>query len=100
VKGLPRKTARFSQVVAECGHPESVTLWSKPENDKSFTIAIQQNRVLTLVQHNVGTAKDFGLVGFHKRKYQHSSFLTFPRRLDDFEDKRIVGIDYELIGRR
>ena len=41
-----------------------MTLWTKPEQDRDFMRAGKENRVMTVIQHNVGTKKDFGLVGF------------------------------------
>ena len=90
-------TARFATVVAECGRPEVVTLWTRPEANQEFSRARRQNRVMTVNQETVGTRKDFGLAGFHLEK--NVSFLVFPKPLDPFEGKRIVGIDYGLLKR-
>jgi hypothetical protein len=95
MKATPKKTARFTQVVRECGRPAAYTLWVKPKADKVLTKAIEQERVMTLFQPNVGTAKDYGLIGFGK--HPHASLLIFPKRLTKFAGKRIVGINYDLI---
>ncbi len=89
--------ARFASVVAECGRPEVVTLWTKPEANQEFSRARRQNRIMTVKQETVGTRKDFGLAGFHPEK--NVSFLVFPKPIDPFEGKRIVGIDYGLLKR-
>ena len=88
-------TARFASVVEAAGKPEVVSLWTKPERDKKFMAAVRQNRVVTVKQATVGSAKDFGVVGFLREK--NSSFLVFPKSLQAFKDRRIVGIKYDLI---
>jgi hypothetical protein len=88
-------TARFAAVVEAAGKPEVISLWTKPEQDKRFMAAVRQNRVLTIKQATVGSAKDFGVVGFLREK--NSSYLIFPKSLDDFKSRRIVGIKYDLI---
>jgi hypothetical protein len=88
-------TARFASVVEVAGKPQLVSLWTKPERDKHFMGAVRQNRVMTLKQENVGSAKDFGVVGFLREK--NVSYLVFPKSLKDFKDRRIVGVKYDLI---
>ena len=73
------KTLRFSDLVKMFGRPEAVTLWQDPQADKPFMRAVQQNRVLTVKQPNVGTQKDYGIVGF--RSEPSASFLIFPKSL-------------------
>jgi hypothetical protein len=91
----PRATVRFAQVVAAAGQPEPVTLWVEPRLDKRFQTALRQNRVATVNQETVGSKKDFAMVGFHRGK--HSSYWIFPKPLDAFEGKRIIGIDYQQL---
>jgi hypothetical protein len=88
-------TARFAKVVEAVGKPEIVSLWTKPERDKSFMAAVRQNRVMTVRQETVGSSKDFGIVGFIREK--NVSYLVFPKTLKDFQGQRIVGIKYDLI---
>jgi hypothetical protein len=88
-------TVRFAKVVQAAGKPEVVSLWIKPERDKTFMSAVRQNRVMTVKQETVGSAKDFGIVGFLREK--NVSYLIFPNSLKKFEDRRIVGIKYDLI---
>jgi hypothetical protein len=51
--------------------------------------------VLTVHQENVGTAADYGNVGFEEDA--QGSFLLFPKSLKRFEGRRVVGIKYDLI---
>jgi|KBSMisStandDraft_5_1062788.scaffolds.fasta_scaffold217747_2 hypothetical protein len=88
-------TVRFGKVVEAIGKPEIVALWTKPERDKRFMAAARQNRVMTIKQETVGSVKDFGTVGFLREK--NVSYLVFPKPLKEFEGRRIVGIQYDLI---
>jgi hypothetical protein len=72
-----------------------VTLWTDPRQDKGFQAAVRQNRVLTVKQETVGSRKDFGVPGFFQEP--HVAYWVFPKPLDDFADKRIIGIDYSLL---
>jgi hypothetical protein len=93
VKLLKVKTARFTEVVDKSGKPEVYTLWQKPSTDRHFQSLNKNNRVMTILKSNSGT--DFGLVGFKERK--GASYLVFPKSLKRFADKRIVGINWELV---
>ena len=88
-------TVRFTKIVETVGKPDVVSLWSKPERDKNFMTAVRQNRVMSVKQETVGSAKDFGVVGFLREK--NVSYLVFPKSLKEFEDRRIVGMKYDLI---
>jgi len=94
MKLLKIKTARFSDIVEKCGTPEVYTLWQKPNTDLRFQSLVKNNRVMTVRQSQSGT--DFGEVGFHKCK--GATFLAFRKALGRFEGKRIIGIDWELVG--
>jgi len=48
---------------------------------------------MTIQRSESGT--EFGLVGFKERK--GASYLIFPKSLKRFENKRIVGINWELV---
>jgi hypothetical protein len=50
---------------------------------------------MTIKQKTIGSAKDFGTVGFLREK--NVSYLIFPNSLKKFEGRRIVGIKYALI---
>ena len=39
---------------------------------------------------------EFGIVGFKERK--SASYLVFPKSLKRFENKRIVGINWDLVN--
>src|ERR1051325_143053 len=92
---LTSRTVRFAKVVETAGTPEVISLWTKPERDQRFMTAVRQNRVMTIKQQTVGSAKDFGLVGFLREK--NVSYLIFPRSLKPFQDCRVVEIIYDLI---
>ena len=93
MKLLKVKTARFAQVVEKAGKPEVYTLWQKPAQDRHLQSEIKNNRVMT-IQKSV-TGSEFGIVGFKEQK--GVSYLIFPKSLKRFENKRIVGINWELV---
>jgi hypothetical protein len=93
MKLLKLKTARFSDVVAHSGKPEVYTLWQKPSADRHLQSLIKNNRVMTIQKSDGGT--DFGFVGFKENK--GASYLAFPKSVRRFADKRIVGINWELV---
>ena len=89
------KTVRFAVVVKECGQPQPVFLWTKPEQNPDLMSAIRHNRVMTVKQETKGTRKDFGVVGFVHEK--NVSYLVFPKPLNRFKGIRIIGLKYDLI---
>jgi hypothetical protein len=93
MKLLKIKTARFAQMVEKCGEPNVYTLWQKPRADRHLQSEIKSNRVMTVQKSESGT--EFGIVGFKDRK--GAGYLVFPKSLKRFENKRIVGINWELI---
>ena len=93
MKLLKVKTARFAQVVEDCGNPQVYTLWQKPSADRHFQAQIKNNRHMTIQKSESGT--DFGIVGFKESK--DARYLVFPKSLKRFADKRIVGIDWALV---
>jgi hypothetical protein len=93
VKLLTVKTARFAQVVEKSGDPEVYTLWQKPTADRHFQSLIKNHRVMTIQKSEAGS--EFGIVAFKERK--GASYLAFPKSLKRFENKRIVGINWELV---
>ncbi len=95
MKMLEVKTARFAVVIEKCGAPEVYTLWQKPATDRHFQSLLKNHRVMTIQQTESGT--DFGVVGFVERK--GATYLAFPRSLKRFADRRIVGINWELVER-
>jgi hypothetical protein len=94
VKLLKVKTARFAQVVEKAGKPKVYTLWQKPAQDRHLQSEIKNNRVLTIQRSDTGS--EFGIVGFKEQKGD-ASYLIFPKSLKRFENKRIVGINWDLV---
>ena len=92
MKLLKVKTARFSDVVKKCGTPEVYTLWQKSAQDRHFQSMLKNNRVMSILQSETGS--EFGSVGFQGRK--GARHLVFPKSLKRFENKRIVGIKWDL----
>ena len=93
MKLLKVKTARFADVVAKAGKPEPYTLWQKPAQDRHLQSAIKNHRVMTVQPGDRGT--EFGLIGFKESK--GASYLVFGKSLKRFENKRIIGIKWDLV---
>jgi len=94
MKLLKIKTARFSQIIESCGKPQVYTLWQKPSADRQLQAQIKKTRVMTILKRESGT--DFGIVGFKESK--EARHLIFPKSLKRFSEKRIIGIDWALVG--
>jgi hypothetical protein len=92
----PTKTVRFSQVVESAGNPVPVTLWTAPEDNPDFTKAMDERRVLTVIQRSVGAKADYGLVGFFKEPL--ATYLVFPKELLYPSGTKVVGIKYEQLA--
>jgi hypothetical protein len=90
---LKVKTARFAQVIENCGQPQVYTLWQKPRADRQLQSKIKNNRVMTIQKSENRT--EFGMIGFRKRK--SASYLVFSKSLKRFENKRIIGINWEFV---
>lgn len=93
MKVLKTKTVRFALIVEKCGKPEVYTLWQKPKDDRHFQSLLNKDRIMTILQSESGS--DFGLVGFRETK--GARHLVFPKSLKRFTDKRVVGINWELV---
>jgi len=93
VKVLKTKTKRFADVVDASGKPEVYTLWQKPKQDRHLQSEIKNNRVMTILKTDAG--REFGMAGFKERK--GASYLIFPKSLKRFENRRIVGINWDLV---
>jgi hypothetical protein len=89
------KTARFSELVARCGAPSQYLPWVDPKRDPLFQKALQERRVLTVVQSTTGNAKDYGVVGLASAK--SLAYFVFPRSLSRYAENRIVAINYDLL---
>jgi len=93
MKLLKIKTVRFAEIVERAGRPEPYTLWQRPAADRHLQSHIKNNRVMTIQRSESGT--DFGIVGF--KQADGASYLVFPKSLKRFENKRVVGIKWDLV---
>ncbi len=93
MKLLKVKTARFAEVVEKAGQPEVYTLWQTPAQDRYLQSQMKNNRVMTIQKSESGT--EFGIVSFKERK--GARYLVFQKSLKGFENKRIVGINWNLV---
>lgn len=87
------KKLRFGDLVRESGRPQPVTLWTKPEKNRAFTLAIKQNRVLTVISEP--GKRDYGVIGF--KPNARGSYFVFPRKLPRAIETRVIGINYQLV---
>lgn len=92
------KTVRFTELIKKAGQPHVATLWVNPESDADFSKAIRENRVLTIFGQNTGTKKEFGKVGFLKKK--EASYFIFPKALPELGKTWVVGIKYDKLAQR
>jgi hypothetical protein len=90
------KSVRFDSLVQQLGRPAQLILWTPPEQNRAFIKAVDENRVITILQPNVGTKKDFGAVGFLKKA--NVAFLVFPKRIPYAPSTKVVGIKYDRIA--
>ena len=88
-------TIRFSKIVETAGKPIVHTLWIEPAKDSVLQNAIKANRVMTIHQRPAGTKTDYGKVGFEKKA--SGEVLIFPKSLRAFADKRVIGVNYDLL---
>jgi hypothetical protein len=93
MKVLKTKTKRLADVVEDAGKPEPYTLWQKPPQDRHLQSEIKNHRVMTILKSEADT--EFGIVGFKEQK--GASYLIFPKSLKRFENRRIVGINWDLV---
>jgi len=93
MKLLKVKTVRFAEVIEKAGRPETYTLWQKPAADRHLQSQIKNNRVMTIQRTESGT--EFGIVGFKQAK--SANYLVFPKSLKRFENRRVVGINWDLV---
>lgn len=89
------KSVRFTELVKSAGKPETYTLWLDPKNDGTFQRALKQHRVLSVHQETVGTKADYGNVGYEGDK--RAQILIFPKSIEQFADRRVVGVKYDLL---
>ena len=93
MKLLKIKTARFSEVIENCGKPHVYTLWQKPSADRHLQAQIKKSRAMTILKSESGT--DFGIVAF--KESREARYVIFPKSLKPFAEKRIIGIDWALV---
>lgn len=96
MKLLKVKTVRFAVIVEKAGRPEPYTLWQKPAADRHLQSQIKNNRVMTIQRSDSGN--EFGMIGFKQAK--EAAYLLFPKSLKRFENKRVVGVNWDLVGRK
>jgi hypothetical protein len=89
------KKIRFGDLVRNSGRPQPMTLWTDPKNDKSFSKAVKENRIVTVIEDPASKRKGFGQIGFHAQP--HAFYLVFPRSLPRENGSRVIGINYELL---
>ena len=93
MKVLKTKTKRFADVVDAADKPGVYTLWQKPAQDRHLQSEIKNNRVMTIQKSEAGS--EFGIVRF--KEHKGASYLIFPKSLKRLENKRIVGINWDLV---
>ena len=93
--GMMMGTIRFSKIVETAGKPIVHTLWIEPAKDSVLQNAIKANRVMTIHQRPAGTKTDYGTVGFEKKV--SGEVLIFPKSIGAFADKRVIGVNYDLL---
>jgi hypothetical protein len=96
VKLLKTITTRFADIVERAGKPEPYTLWQKPAQDRHLQSEIKNHRVMTILKTDAGS--EFGIIGFKEKK--GAGYLIFPKSLKGFENRRIVGINWDLVKTR
>ncbi len=96
MKLLTTKTQRFTDVVEKAGRPEVYTLWQKPAQDRHLQSEIKNNRVMTILKTEARS--EFGMAGF--KQQPGATYLIFPKSLKRFENRRIVGINWDSVKTR
>ncbi|HYE29975.1 MAG TPA: hypothetical protein VEH27_00975 [Methylomirabilota bacterium] len=90
------KTVRFDNLVRNSGKPEIYTPWGDPKTDAAFQRSVKKNQIVTVHQENVGSRKDFGIVGFHPQK--QATYFVFPKSLSADPGSKVVGIKYDRVA--
>ncbi len=94
MKLLETRTARFTAVVEKCGEPSVYTLWQAPKKDRHLQAQLRQSHIMTIRQPPGGA--EFGCVGLLEKR-GGAIYLEFPKSLKRFQDRRIVGIKWEIV---
>jgi hypothetical protein len=92
---LGMKTVRFTKLVQECGAPKNHLVLADPEKDTELQRAAKAKRVVTVLQENVGTKADHGVVALEVGPGRQ--YLLFPKSLKAHAGAGVVGIKYDLI---
>lgn len=90
---IMEKKVRFGDLVRNSGRPQIITLWTDPDKDPKLKHAVQQNRVLTVLEPP--GKRPFGFLGL--KTEPHAVFLLFPRPLPKTSPARVIGINYQLV---
>lgn len=90
------KEIRFVELVKKSGTPETLTLWTKPQDNPFLMKAVRENRVLTVKHRPTDKHKDSGQIGFHQEP--SSLYLVFTKPLPKSSDARVIGIKYDLLA--
>jgi hypothetical protein len=97
MKVLPKaKQVRFAQLVKASGKPHAATLWTEPTKDPAFKKAMQEDRVVTVRNVNIGTKKDRGVIGFLKGP--NATYLVFPKPLPMAEGTGVIGLKFDELA--
>jgi hypothetical protein len=94
-KGENFSSVRFLNLVKDAGKAKQALLWLAHEKDSNFMKALRENRIVTVIQPNVGTKKDFGTVGFLKERSVF--YLVFPKKLPIPEATKAIGIKCNVL---
>jgi hypothetical protein len=92
---LEDKTARFTVLVEKSGAPELYTHRMKPVADRRYHTLYKAHKVMTIQTSDAGT--EFGIAEYCERK--GARYLSFPKSLKRFEQRRIVGINWDLVAK-
>lgn len=91
------KQVRFTQLVKAAGKPHAATLWvSDPKADPDFKRAIDDNRIVTVHNVNVGSKKDSGEIGF--KKGAGFTYIIFPKALPFGEGSKVIGLKFDMLA--
>ena len=95
VEAFPLKTARFTEIVEQCGKPSAHFALLDPAKDRPLQNLLRQNRVMSIYHGHRGEGADYGMVGLIEST--GSQLLVFPKSIKRYAGRRIVGINYDLL---
>lgn len=88
-------SVRFTEVVKNCGRPESYVLLTDPTKDRELQAALKAGKVMTVFQASLGGKADHGEVGLETGPGRQ--FLVFPKSLKAYAGRPVIGIKYDLL---